>query len=166
MTLEHQTTREVTAYQRIVEENLEMLSEAARTIAGEADLAAYTENLIHNVIFGAEDYYEAMEKMCLAAAGLTVRDRKILTKLWRAALAAASSIDPDDYEAPVGDRVYRENLHQYYRMVSSMVEESLQAKSIAEIQKKISELREEAAKWIPVKQMVDGEPEDFSDILF
>lgn len=122
VTTEHQTTPEEKAYARFLEEKWDVLSEAARTILREAELASYTDNLVHNVCFQPEEYEEAMEKMRLAATEITGRDLELLARLWRLVLAAAASIDPHD-QTPAGHRVTLGDDHRYYRMLSGMVEE-------------------------------------------
>jgi hypothetical protein len=139
MPTEHQELQEEVTYVRLYEEQKEMVSEAARTILAEAESAAYAENLVHNYCFQPQEYDEAIEKMRHTAAALTNRDRKLLAKLWRAALAAAASIDSDD-ETPAGHKVDRGNVHWYYRMLSGMVEKILEEKKIAELREKAAEL--------------------------
>jgi hypothetical protein len=139
MTTEHQTTREEKAYGRLLEEKEDMLSEAVRTILSEAQSAAYAECMVHNYCFQPEEYDEAMEKMSLAAAKLTDREHQLLAKIWRAALAAAASVDAEDYESLAGYRVYSGNLHHYYRLVSSMIEMTLQARKDEELRKELAE---------------------------
>ncbi len=150
MTTEYHRTPEEEAYRRLVQEKQMMLSGAACTVLAEAQQTAYAENLVHNYCLQPEDYDEAIGKMYLAATQLGELDHKLLTKIWRAALAAAASIDPEDYETLVGYRVYLGDLHYYYRTLSSMVEKILQ-------EKKVAELREKAT---------EREPEDLSDIPF
>jgi hypothetical protein len=137
MTTEHQTTREEEAYWRLLEEM--ELSKAARTVLEEAQSAAYRANMVRSYCFQPEEYEEAMEKMRLAATKLSDRECERLAKLWRAALAAAASIDADDFETPAGRRVYSGDLHYYYRMVSGMVEQILQEKRYAGYRKEIAE---------------------------
>ena len=122
MTTVHQQTPEEKAYWRFLEEKVDMLSGAARTILNEADLAPYTCYLVHNVSFDPVEYEEAMEKMRLAAAEITDRDLELLWTLWRLALAAAGSIDPLD-RTPAGHRYDAGDLHCFYRMLSGMVRE-------------------------------------------
>jgi hypothetical protein len=148
MTTEHQETQQEKAYIQFRDGFWQVLSEPARTLIGVAQDVAITENL-DNYCFQPEEYDEAMEEMRLAAARLTEREHKLLAKLWRVALAAAASIDPDDYETLVGDRVYRGDLHSYYRMFSSMVEGTLWEKIIAEDRKKIAESKPEDPEYIP-----------------
>jgi hypothetical protein len=128
MTTEHQTTREEKAYGRLLEEMEDMLSEAARTILSEAQSAAYALCMVYHYAFQFEEYDEAIEKMRLAAAKLTDSEHQLLAKIWRGALAAAASVDADDYETLAGYRAYSGDLHRYYRMVSGMIEDTLQAK--------------------------------------
>ena len=139
MTTEHQTTREEKVYGRLLEEVEDMLSEAVRTILSEAQAAAYAECMVHNYCFQPEEYDEAIEKMSLAAAKLTDSEHLLLAKIWRTALAAAASVDADDNESLAGYRVYSGDLHYYYRMVSSMVERTLQAKKHDEFRKELAE---------------------------
>ena len=139
MMSEHQTTREEEAYWRLLDDNWEMLSEAGRTIIRKAEYAAYTDNMVHNYCFQPEEYEEAIERMRLAADNLKGRDAELLAELVRAAMVAASSFDQYDYETLVGYKVCRYDLHWYYRMVFSMVDEILQAKKVAEFQTKCAE---------------------------
>jgi hypothetical protein len=150
MTTEHQPTPEEEAYGQLLDETWELFSGAARTVIREAQSAAYAANMVRSYCFQPEENDEAMEKLRLSAAKLTDRECKQLAELWRAALAAAASIDSEDFEALAGYRVYSGNLHRYYRMVSSMVEKTLQEKKLAELQK-------EHAEW---------QTEDISDIPF
>jgi len=122
MTTEHQRTPEEKAYSRFLEEKVDMLSGAARTVLNEADLASYTDNLVHNVSFDPVEYEEAMEKMRLAATEITNRDLELLWRLWRLALAAAASIDPRD-RTPAGVRYDAGDLHYFYSVLSGMVRE-------------------------------------------
>ena len=138
MTLEHQVTPEEVVYGNLLQETWEMLSEAAHTVIKEAQSAAYADNLVRSYCFQPEEYDEAMEKMRVAAVELSDRECELLAKIWRAALAAAASIDPSD-ERLVGYKVDGGDLHWYYRMLSSMVEKILQEKRCAELQKKIAE---------------------------
>lgn len=149
MTTEHQTTPEEEAYRRLLDEIREMLSEPAHTVIEEAQSATYAANMVHSYCFQPEEYEEAMGKIRLAAAGLNDRECKLLAKVWRAALAAAASIDPRD-ERLVGHKVDGRNLHWYYRMLSGMVEKTLEEKRFA-------------ARWDEIAEL---EPEDLSDLPF
>jgi hypothetical protein len=148
MNTEHQPTPEEKAYGRFLEEKRDVLSGAARTLLSKAQSAAYADHLISSYCFQPAEYEEAMEKMRLAAAEITGEDRKLLARLWRLALAAAASIDPDD-ESHAGHKVTSENLHWYYRTVSDMVEEILDEKKIAELREKREELKLEDLDDIP-----------------
>lgn len=125
MTTEHEMTREEKAFEQFFDENKEMLSQSARTILVEAETAAYHVYLVYSCSFHPEEYEEAVEKMRLAVAETTARDRGLLMELVRRAIAASASIDPFDEETIVGYRVYRSDLHLYYRMVSDMVRDTL-----------------------------------------
>jgi hypothetical protein len=139
MTTEHQSTQLEEAYGQLLDQIWEVLSEPARTVLKEAQSAAYAENMVHNYCYHPEEYDEAIEKMSLAAAKLTDSEHQLLAKIWRAALAAAASVDADDYESLAGYRVYSGDLHYYYRMVSSMVERTLQAKKHDDFRKELAE---------------------------
>ncbi len=154
MKTEHQFTREQEAYERFLDEIWEMLSVPARAMIEEAQSTAYAAHMVRSYCYQPEEYDEAMDRMRLAAAGLTDRERELLAKLWHLALAAAASVDANDYETLTGYRVYRHNLHWYYRMSSGMVEEVL-----GEIlrEKREAEIR---------KELAEREPDDFSDIPF
>ena len=74
-----------------------------------------------------------MGKMCLATMELTDREHELLVRLWCAAKAAHHSlIRPRRFRDSTGYKVYRADLHSYYRVLSSMVEETLQEKRRAE----------------------------------
>jgi hypothetical protein len=148
MTTEYQPTQEEQAYRRLLEEKGEMLSRAARTVLKEAEVAAYGENLVHSYAFQPEEYDEPMEKMRPAATDIIGRDRELLARLWRSALAAAASIDPDD-ETSAGFRVVRGDVHWFNRMASGMVEEILQEKKTAELREKIAEREPENPEDLP-----------------
>ena len=150
MTPEHRTTPEEEAYGNFLHETWEMLSEAAHTVIEEAQSAAYADNMVRSYCFQPEEYDEAMEKMRVAAAELSDRECERLAKFWRTALAAAASIDSEDFETLVGYRAYSGNLHRYYRMLSGMVEQTLQKKRFVDLQNEIAQ----------------REPEDISDIPF
>jgi hypothetical protein len=134
MTNEHLTTREEKAYWRLFEDKDGELSDAARNVLMEADIAAYAANMVRSYCFQPMEYEEAMEKMRLVANELTDRECEPLAKLWRAALAAAASVDPEDFETYAGYRVYRGDLHWFYRMLSGMIERTLQDRRIEKLQ--------------------------------
>ena len=142
-------TPEEDAYARLIEEAREVFSGAAGTVISEAEGAAYGENLIRTYIFHPDEYEEALDKMRLAAAELTYRERKLLARLWRAALAAAASIDPSDGRPVDYYKAVRGDFHWHYRMLSGMIEKVLQERVSAE-------LREIAMR----------EPDDFADVPF
>ncbi len=126
MTTDHRTTPEEEAYGRLLKENEEVLSEAARTLLNRATSTAYGMTLAYNYCLQPQEYEEAVERMRAAAAGLTELDRELLGWIWRAALAAAASIDPGEGGETLGgyDR-YRGPLHWYYREASGMIEDIL-----------------------------------------
>jgi len=132
MTTQHQTTREEEAYGRLLNEMWEKLSEPARVVLGEAQSAAYAATMVHNYCFQSEEYEEAMEQMRAAAAKLTDREQELLRKIWQAALAAAAACNSADFETLIGHRVYLGDLHRYFRMLSRMVEKTLQERKIGD----------------------------------
>ncbi len=136
---ELQKTREEKAYWRLLEEKEAMLSETVRIILSEAESAAYKAHMVHNYSFAPEEYEEAMEQMRRAAAELTDRECALLATLWRAALAAASSLDPYDFETFAGFRVYQGDLYRYYRMFSGMIEEVVWEKKLVDFRKEMAE---------------------------
>jgi hypothetical protein len=151
MTTVHQATQQEKVYEQFRDEYWEVLSEQARILIGWAETTADAVHLTRNYSFQwPEEYDEAMNRMRLAAAILTERDQELLAKLWRLALAAAASIDPHDFPTPAGYRVSRGDFHDYYKMVSGMVESVLREKNIGELRKKSAEL----------------EPEDHEDVPF
>lgn len=135
-TKQHRPTREQEAYWRLLETEEKVLSKAARTALAEADVAAYADHLVRTCCFHPEEYEEAMNKMRIAAAEFTSRDREVLAELVRAAMAAAASIDHYDYETLAGHKVYRADLHWYYRTLFGMIDVALQEKENIELRER------------------------------
>src|SRR4028118_1035703 len=102
----HHKSQEEEAYGRLIEDKGELLSEAAKSILDAARFEAYKFNLCRNYAYQPFEHEEAMDKMRDAAIELTDRDCNLLGEVWRAALAAAAAIDPDD-ETPAGHRAGR-----------------------------------------------------------
>lgn len=125
MNKEPKRTPEEGALCRFVDENYKTLSEAARTIIDEADSASHANWMVRLYGYQEGDHEYHMKNMHLAATELSEREHKILVQIWRAALVAAASLDPEDYETVVGYRVFRGDLHYCYRMFASMIEEVL-----------------------------------------
>jgi hypothetical protein len=117
-------TPEEEALGELWEDTQKVLSEAARTLLSEADIASYALYLSHSYSFPPEVYEEAMQKMSLEATRLTDSDREHLAKIVRAYEAAASSIDPND-QTPAGYKVCRRDVRWYYEMLSEMVNDAL-----------------------------------------
>lgn len=141
MTNEPQTkaTPEEKAYERLLNEKGDLLSKPAHVLLAEAYSAAYAAHMISSHCYQPEECEEAMENMRSAGAEVTDHDLKLLSKIWRAALSAAASIDPEDFETPAGPRrAYRGNLHCHYRMLSGMVEDIWLERTL-ELQKKEAE---------------------------
>ena len=150
MTTKHRTTREEEAFGQLLEETEGTHSEAVRTIISEAETAAYARYMVPSYGFVPEEYDEAMQKMRSAATKLTDREHHLLAKVWRRALAAAASIDAEDFESLAGYGVYSGDLHRYYRTVSGMIERTLQEKQLEELS----------------KETAGREPVDHSDLPF
>jgi hypothetical protein len=146
MTTQHQKTPEEETFDRLIEDNWETLSEAARTIIKIAASIADDQHMVHNVYTEWECYDDVMLKMRRAVDELTEQEHKILVQVWCAALAAASSIDPEDFETLAGHKVYRANLHGYYRTASGLIEmilrEKRSAQKYAEHQQWLAERRD------------------------
>ncbi len=70
----HEDTMEEKAYEGLLDQKLETLSEAARNILGEATTEAYKYNLVRSYAYQPQEYDEAMERMRFAATGITGRD--------------------------------------------------------------------------------------------
>jgi hypothetical protein len=125
MNTKHQKTPQEEAYFRQVGEKEEILSNAAHSFYRQAQLAAFAANLNPNYSFQPQEYDDAMEQMLHVAMELTDRDRDLLMKLSRAALAAAVSMNPEDEDEHLVNGVHVGDLHRYYRMISNMVEHVL-----------------------------------------
>ena len=144
MTIEDRGTPEERAYGRLVEEAREVLSAEAGSILAEAEGVAHAEHLIRTFEMVPEQYDEATERMRLAA-GLTDREHELLARLWRAALAAAASIDPSDGTPVPYYKARRGDFHGYYRMVSGLVEGALKERHV----EKLSEGADRDAEGFP-----------------
>ena len=139
MTPEHQTTREEEAHERLLNEIGERLSASAHIVIEEAQSAAYAANLVRSYCFQPEECEEVITRMREAVGEMTDLEHQLLAKFWRSALAAAASIDSEDFETLAGYRVYSGDLHWYYRMCSGMVEEVLQGRKETERQEQVAE---------------------------
>ncbi len=118
-------TPEEEAFGRLLDEKVPALSDAARTVLGQAKSAAYGEHLIYSYYLEPEEYEEAMNRMRLAATELTGPDRESLAAIVQAGMIAASSIDPND-ERPVGYKVDQGDYRRYLEMIFGMVDDVLQ----------------------------------------
>ena len=85
-----------------------------------------------------------------AGTEITDHEHELLARLRRSALAAAASVDSEDFETLAGYGVYSGDVHWYYRMCSGMVEGILQERKETERQ----------------KQVAEQEPEDVLDLPF
>jgi hypothetical protein len=121
-------TPEEEVYEQLLDENWPMLSEGAQTVFSEAKRLAYVGNLVQGFCVHPEEEEEAMDNMRLAAVEFPEDDYELLGKLWRAALGAAASIDPND-RTVIGFKVEMGDIHWYYRMISDMVEQILKEKA-------------------------------------
>jgi hypothetical protein len=151
MTIDYLETPEEIIFDQLVDKQWELLSEAARTVLRKALGAAYNLHLLRTYCYQPEEVEDDMKAMRLAAAELTEHDCEGLTKIWRSALAAAASVDPYDYETLVKHKVVCADLHRYYRMVSTKIEEVEREKRHAGFRK---------------KKLADQEPIDVEDVTF
>ncbi len=120
----HEITLEEKAYEGLLNEKLETLSEAACSIFEEATTQAYKVCLLRNYAYQPEEYDLAEERMRLPAKLLTRRGNETLSEIVRAGFLAALSLHPGDmtrvwHKVEVGD------YHWYYRMSSTTINEHL-----------------------------------------
>lgn len=127
MDSKYRLTNEERAYEHLVEEYWETLSAAAKKILGRAESEASAMHLIPNYNYAIpDDYDEAVDFLDRASAELTGGDCKRLAEIWRAALAAGASVDPEDRSAHVtAYNLHQGVLHTYHRQVSRFVEDTL-----------------------------------------
>src|SRR5215207_8704253 len=129
VTYDYEYTPKEEAYEGLLNEVWETLSEAARSIVRRADTEAFTKCMLHNLEYTDEQFSEAMDSMHLAANRITQQDREILTEIMRVGFLAASSIDPDD-GTPAGYDMYRGGCHFYYNMSANMIGHILQESAL------------------------------------
>ena len=103
--------------------------------------------LCRNYAFRPEEFFIADHNMLYLAYALTERDREVLAEVVRAAKAASDSLDEDDFETPVGFRIFVGHLHGYYAAIASMVEMALKPTDRYEIWAEQFELWREFAEW-------------------
>ena len=151
MTIEYRKTSEENTFDQLVDEEWESLSEAARTVVGQAMGIARKWYLIDSISYIPEWQEDDMRAMRRTAAELIEHDCEGLTKIWRSALAAAASVDARDYETVVGYRVYPADLYGYYKMFSRLVED-------VEWETRWAEFRK--------KELAEQEPTDTDDLPF
>ena len=145
----YRETREQKDYERMFEKHRELLSDAGYYVLQQARSAAYAAFMTRPAYrFQPQEYYEATQKMRRVTDELTERDRVRLSKIARAALAAAASIDPDDEDSTLWERWHLGKLYWMYRTVSNMLGDIL---------------REGAAKeWLKATGRVEDVPADLS----
>jgi hypothetical protein len=128
---EYKRTREEEAFDLLLDEKQSLLSEDALELVGLAHNEAYKCKLISNYSYQPLEYFMAMEDMVRLAGELGDQEREIIAAVGRAATAAAAAIDPED-ERPAGYKVCRGDVHNYYEMVSGMIEKALDSKTYRE----------------------------------
>jgi hypothetical protein len=128
MTTEHQLTPEEEAFDRLLDEKWPLLSEEARELIGLARHEAYKFNLVSSYAYQPFEYFMGMEDMVRLAGALGDQDREFSVEVGRAAAAAAAALDPED-ERSAGHRVCIGNVHDYYIVVSGMIEAALEPKT-------------------------------------
>jgi hypothetical protein len=124
----YRETREQEAYGRLLEKHRELLSDAGYSVLEQARSAANAAFTSPDYRFQPQEYYKATQMMRRLADELTDRDRVRLSKIARAALAAAASIDPDDEDTSLWERVFLGKLYWNYRTVSNMLGDILREK--------------------------------------
>jgi hypothetical protein len=117
-------TLEEEAFDRLLDEKRTLLSDEALDLVGIARHEAYKYNLVSTYAYQPFEYFMGMEDMVRLAGELTGDEREILAEVGRAAGAAAATIDLED-ERPAGYKVCRGDVHDYYAMAASMIEEAL-----------------------------------------
>jgi hypothetical protein len=121
MTTEYRKTREEEAFERLLDEKRDLLSEDALELVGTAQYEAYKYNLIRTYSYQPFEYSMGMEDMVRLSGELSYQEREIIVAVGRAAAAAAAAIDPED-ERSAGHKVSKGDVHYYYEMVSGMIE--------------------------------------------
>jgi hypothetical protein len=117
-------TREEEAFGRLLDEKVQLLSTAANTVLGEAHTLAYKDCIVPSYGLQLEEIWEHEEKIRLATADLTDRDRELLAEIAHAAKAAADSIDPNDM-THLGYGRYRRDHYWFYATEAEMIEIAL-----------------------------------------
>lgn len=120
-------------YGKLLDEKGDKLSEAARGIYNGAHRAAYGINLVPSVIYYPCEYDEEKKRMLDATTRITRWDRKTLREIAHAGFFAAYSLRYGD-QALVGRKMDVENLHQYYKTLSHMIEDTLEETSPKHLQ--------------------------------
>src|SRR5215212_10034128 len=128
MTTEHQRTPEEEAFDRLLDEKWNLLSEDARKLLKVAHNEAYKFNLVSSYGYQPFEYFMGMEDMVRLAGQLGDQEHEFIAEVGRAATAAAAALDPED-ERPAGHKVCIGDVHRYYDMVSGMIEEALDPKT-------------------------------------
>jgi hypothetical protein len=136
MSAERHITRKENDARLRTEEAGEVLSRAANLTVVDARKAAYAADAAQDLNFSPEEYDRAVEKMRLAAAELTDRERVLLARLWRAVLATAASMNTfTERSLSAYYEARQEEYHRYHRVLSGMVEETLQKRGIVDQQR-------------------------------
>ena len=128
MSTEYRKTREEEAFERLLDEKRDLLSEDALELLGTAQYEAYKYNLVRTYSYQPFEYFMGMENMVRLSGELSYQEREIIVAVGRAAAAAAAAIDPED-ERLAGYREYGGDVHDYYEMVSGMIEKALEPKT-------------------------------------
>ena len=128
MTTEYRKTREEEAFERLLDEKRDLLSEDALELVGTAQDEAYKYNLVRTYSCQPFEYFMGMEDMVRLSGELSYQEREIIVAVGGAAAVAAAAIDPEDQRL-AGYRVYGGDVHDYYEMVSGMIEKALEPKT-------------------------------------
>jgi hypothetical protein len=126
-------TTEEKAFDALLDEKRDEISEAARGLVELAAGCSYDHNLCRNYAFQPEEFYVAEHNMLHLAYALTEHDREALADVAQAAKAASDSLDRSDSETSAGFRICIADLHYYYAMTSGMIEDALKPTDRREI---------------------------------
>jgi hypothetical protein len=151
VTSEPRKTQQEEAAGRLLEENVEELSEPAKMIIGEAHMMAYAMCLCRGYCYQPQEYEEAMTRMRRAATGLTDRDEELLEAHVMANMAASASRNRYDDDTIIGFRGEScADLHYYYGTVWNAIDDVLTFRT----------------NLMARRRTAEQEPDDFSDVPF
>jgi hypothetical protein len=131
----YRESKEQLAYGRLLDKKQHMLSPAAHYVLEQARSEGGTAFGTTNYRFQPQKYREAAKKMGRVTDELTGEDRVLLSKIARAALVAAASLDTDDPDKCVWERAWLGKLYWMYRTEANMLGDVLREKVAEEHRK-------------------------------